>query len=81
MLPVWGALTAEIFGLQSYGRAFGLMAPIITVLVMAGFPLTGRLYDVTGSFSLCLWIFFVTMAVAATLLIPLRIPEVEPRTS
>tara|TARA_R110002073_G_scaffold13223_8_gene56642 strand:+ start:908 stop:2113 length:1206 start_codon:yes stop_codon:yes gene_type:complete len=73
MLPVWGALTADIFGLQSYGRAFGLMAPIITVLVMMGFPLAGRLYDVTGSFSLCLWIFSAMMAVAATLLVPLRL--------
>ena len=75
MLPVWGALTADIFGLHSYGRAFGLMAPIITVLVMLGFPLAGRLYDVTGSFSLCLWIFSGLMAVAATLLVPLRLPQ------
>ena len=73
MLPVGGALTADIFGLQSYGRAFGLMAPIITVLVMMGFPLAGRLYDVTGSFSLCLWIFSAMMAVAAALLVPLRL--------
>ena len=75
MLPVWGALTAGIFGLQSYGRAFGLMAPIITLLVMLGFPLAGRLYDVTGSFSLCLWIFSVLVAVAAILLVPLRLPR------
>ncbi|MCB1704034.1 MAG: MFS transporter [Halioglobus sp.] len=73
MLPVWGALTADLFGLQSYGRAFGLMAPIITVLVMVGFPLAGRLYDMTGSFSLCLWLFAAMMAVAAILLIPLRV--------
>jgi MFS family permease len=75
MLPVWGALTADIFGLQSYGRAFGLMGPIITLFVMLGFPLAGRLYDVTGSFSLCLWIFSALMAVAATLLVPLRLPR------
>jgi MFS family permease len=75
MLPVWGALTASIFGLQSYGRAFGLMAPIITLFVMLGFPLAGRLYDVTGSFSLCLWIFSGLMAVAATLVVPLRLPR------
>ncbi len=73
MLPVWGALTADIFGLQSYGRAFGLMGPIITLCVMLGFPLAGRLYDVTGSFSLCLWIFAALIAVAATLLVPLRL--------
>lgn len=73
MLPVWGALIADIFGLQSYGRAFGLMGPIITLFVMLGFPLAGRLYDVTGSYSLCLWIFSALMAVAATLLVPLRL--------
>ena len=75
MLPVWGALIAQIFGLQSYGRAFGLMGPIITVLVMLGFPLAGRLYDVTGSFSLGLWISSGLMVVAAILLVPLRLPR------
>ncbi len=75
MLPVWGAFIADIFGLQSYGRAFGLMAPIITLFVMLGFPLTGRLYDVTGSFSLCLWIFAGLMVVAAALVVPLRLPQ------
>jgi predicted MFS family arabinose efflux permease len=74
MLPVWGAFIADIFGLHSYGRAFGLMAPIVTLFVMVGFPLTGRLYDVTGSFSLGLWIFTGLMAVAAILLVPLRLP-------
>jgi MFS family permease len=75
MLPVWGAFIADIFGLQSYGRAFGLMAPIITLFVMVGFPLTGRLYDATGSFSLSLWIFSGLMVVAALLVVPLRLPR------
>jgi MFS family permease len=75
MLPVWGAFIADIFGLQSYGRAFGLMAPIITLFVMVGFPLTGRLYDATGSFSLGLWIFSGLMVVAAALIVPLRLPN------
>lgn len=73
MLPVWGALIAEIFDLQSYGRAFGLMAPIITILVMLGFPLTGRLFDATGSFALCLWIFSGLMVLSAALVVPLRL--------
>ena len=75
MLPVWGGLIANIFGLQSYGRAFGLMGPIITLFVMLGFPLVGRLYDVTGSFSLGLWISAALIVVAAILLIPLRLPK------
>ncbi|WP_239017358.1 MFS transporter [Seongchinamella sediminis] len=75
MLPVWGALIADLFGLQSYGRAFGLMGPIITLFVMMGFPLVGRLFDVTGSFSLGLWISAALMAVAAILLVPLRLSQ------
>jgi len=75
MLPVWGMLTAEIFGLTSYGRAFGLMGPMIIIFVMVGFPLTGRLYDITGSFALCLWIYAGLMVVAAALLMPLRLPK------
>jgi MFS family permease len=75
MLPVWGAFIADIFGLHSYGRAFGLMAPIITLFVMVGFPLTGRLYDATGSYSLCLSIFSGLMVVAAVLVVPLRLPQ------
>lgn len=73
MLPIWGALIAEIFGLQSYGRAFGLMGPLITVFVMLGFPLVGRLFDVTGDFNLGLWISSALMTVAAVLLVPLRL--------
>ena len=73
MLPVWGAFIADMFGLQSYGRAFGLMAPIITLFVMLGFPLTGRLYDATGSFSSSLWLYCGLMVVAALLIVPLRV--------
>jgi MFS family permease len=75
MLPVWGALMADIFSLQSYGRAMGLMGPVITLFVMPGFPLAGRLYDATGSFSLFLWVSSALLAVAAALLVPLRIPR------
>ena len=75
MLPIWGGLIASIFGVQSYGRAFGLMGPIITMFVMMGFPLVGRLYDVTGSFSFGLWISAALMGVAAILLVPLRISK------
>ncbi|MFQ3324381.1 MAG: MFS family permease [Pseudomonadales bacterium] len=77
MLPVWGSLIANIFGLHSYGLAFGLMGPIITLFVMVGFPLVGRLYDVTGSFSLGLWISAGLMFVSAIFLTPVRL-SAEP---
>lgn len=75
MLPVWGALVAEIFGLQSYGRAFGLMSPLITIFVMLGFPVAGRLFDATGSFSLGLWVSCGLIVLAAALLVPLRLAK------
>jgi len=72
-LGLW--LLGQTTTIFQYIVIFGLMGPIITLFVMLGFPLAGRLYDVTGSFSLCLWIFSALMAVAATLLVPLRLPR------
>ncbi len=77
MLPVWGAMLARVFGLASYGRAMGLMGPLITVLVMPGFAVTGKLYDATGSYQLCLLVFSGITVLAAALLLPLRIPPLE----
>ena len=77
MLPVWGAMMAKVFGLVSYGRAMGLMGPLITLLVMPGFAITGRLYDATGSYQLCLLLFAGVIAVAALPLVPLKLAESE----
>ncbi len=73
MLPVWGAMMAQAFGLASYGRAMGLMGPLITLCVMPGFALVGRLYDVSGSYSPSLYLFAAITVVAAALLLPLRL--------
>jgi len=73
MLPVWGAMMAKVFGLLSYGRAMGLMGPIITLMVMPGFVVTGRLFDATGSYQLCLLIFAGVTALATLLLVPLKL--------
>ncbi len=72
MLPVWGAMMAQAFGLASYGRAMGLMGPIITLCILPAYPLVGRLYDTTGSYTTGLYIFAAVTAVAAALLVPLR---------
>jgi cyanate permease len=73
MLPVWGAMMANVFGLLSYGRAMGLMGPLITLLVLPGFAIVGRLYDATGGYQLCLYIFAGVVAVATLLLVPLKL--------
>jgi predicted MFS family arabinose efflux permease len=79
MLPVWGALMAQVFGLASYGRAMGLMGPVITLCVMPGFAVIGRMYDSLGSYSASLYLFAMLVAVAAALLLPLRVPANVPR--
>jgi MFS family permease len=78
MLPVWGAMMARVFGLVSYGRAMGLMGPLITLMVMPGFVVTGRLFDATGSYRLCLLLFAGIIALGTLLLVPLKLSETEP---
>jgi MFS family permease len=77
MLPVWGSMMAHVFGLLSYGRAMGLMGPLITLTVLPGYTIIGRLYDVTGDYQLALLIFTGLTVLAAAVLIPLRIDATE----
>jgi hypothetical protein len=72
MLPIWGALMARIFGLLSYGRAMGLMGPLITLCVMPGYTLVGRLYDTSGSYVPALLCFSAGLVVCAVLIVPLQ---------
>lgn len=76
MLPVWGAMLAQIFGLASYGQVMGLMGPIITLLVLPGYMLIGMLYDKTGGYSAALWLFAGVSLVSASLLLPLKMKPV-----
>lgn len=75
MLPVWGAMMAQAFGLASYGRAMGLMGPLITLCVMPGFAFVGKLHDISGSYTLSLLIFSGLTLLAACLLLPLRLDQ------
>jgi MFS family permease len=81
MLPVWGAMMAKVFGLVSYGRAMGLMGPLITLMVMPGFVVTGRLFDATGSYRLSLLLFAGIIALGTLLLAPLKLSETAPSSA
>ena len=63
MLPVWGAMIALLFGAANYGRVMGMMGPIIVVCNVVAVPLTGFLFDLTGSYSLPLTVFVSLLAV------------------
>ncbi|MEH6584845.1 MAG: MFS transporter, partial [Halioglobus sp.] len=73
MLPVWAAMMVRVFGLLSYGRAMGLMGPLLTVCVMPSYALVGRLYDISGSFTLGLLVYAGAMLLGVLLLIPLKL--------
>ena len=72
LLPVWNALVARIFGVESFGRAMGAMGPMITLSIMPGYMLVGHLFDTTGSYTQGLLVFSGTIGIAAALLIPLK---------
>lgn len=74
-LPVWGAMMARAFGLVSYGRAMGLMSPLISLIVMPGFIVAGKVVDMTGNYVVLLQSFCVVLLVGALILIPLRLNQ------
>ena len=75
MLPVWAALMAHVFGLASYGKAMGLMGPVITLCVMPSYTVIGRMVDSYGSYTPSLYLFTGFCFVAAALLLPLRLEK------
>ena len=72
MLPVWGAMMAQVFGIASYGRAMGLMGPVITLCILPSYPVVGRLFDASGSYVSSLYLASAAVIVSALLLLPLR---------
>lgn len=74
MLPVWGAMLAVVFGVASYGKVMGLMNPLITLLVMPSFVITGYIHDLTGSYSNAFWLYCGLLVVSALILFRLKMP-------
>ena len=72
LLPVWNAMVAQMFGVASFGRAMGAMGPLITLNIMPGFAIVGRLFDSTGSYTAGLLVYGAVIIGAALLLLPLK---------
>lgn len=75
LLPVWNALMARVFGIDSFGRAMGAMGPLITLCILPAYTIVGRLFDSTGSYTAGLQLFGGVVVLAALLLLPLRLPK------
>ena len=73
--PVWGSIMARVFGLLSYGRAMGLMSPLFSFIIMPTYSVVGRLFDIYGSYRVCLFYLSIAALVAVLILIPLRFKD------
>ncbi|MEM9255876.1 MAG: MFS transporter [Pseudomonadota bacterium] len=78
LLPVWNAIVARAFGVESFGRTMGIMGPVITLCILPAYAVVGRLFDATGSFTLGLWVFGGVILLGSVLLVPLRIVDHSP---
>jgi MFS family permease len=80
IMPLWGALTGACFGRAVFGRAMGLMTPLMLPFNLAGAPIAAYAFDRTGSYSLVLSAFLITFVLGGLAISFLRIPQVEPGT-
>ena len=75
LLPIWGAMVAQGFGSADYGRALGLINPVMMPFTFTGPPATGWVFDTTGNYDWAFAAFLVALAAAALLLATLRLPQ------
>ena len=75
LLPVWNGMVAKVFGVDSFGRAMGAMAPLITLSIIPAYIVVGRLFDSTGNYTAGLVLFSFVIGLAAILLVPLKLPH------
>jgi MFS family permease len=77
-VPLFGALIGAGFGRHAFGRVMGLMSPFMLPLQALGVPFAGYVFDRTGSYDVAFQAFLGIYALAALIVVFLRLPEVEP---
>jgi nitrate/nitrite transporter NarK len=75
MIPL---LVGECFGLLAYGKILGVIMISGTLGAAAGPVLTGRIYDVTGSYNLAFMLHAAVFLAAALAFHFLPRPETSP---
>ena len=65
VVPMQGALIGRMFGRERFGKAMGSMRPAMFPLQIAGVPLAGWIFDVTGTYDPAFQIFLVLYVLAA----------------
>jgi MFS family permease len=78
IVPLWGALIGAGFGRHAFGRVMGLMSPFMLPIQSLGVPFAGYIFDRTGSYNAAFQTFLGIYALAALVLVFLRLPQAEP---
>jgi MFS family permease len=68
-------LVGELFGLESFGKILGVVTIFVTLGAAAGPVLTGRIFDVTGSYSSAFILHIISFTAAAVVIYFLRRPK------
>ena len=55
-IPMGTAIRGEYFGRKSFGKVLGLSMAPMSIMMMIGPLVAGRMYDITGSYDLAFYI-------------------------
>lgn len=72
-LPAWGAILARTYGPLVFGRIMGRMQPVTIIMVMVTMPMTGYLFDRTGSYTAAFLVLAGAILVAIVGFLPLKV--------
>ena len=78
IVPMQGAVVGAAFGRASFGQVLGVMHLLMAFIHLAGPPLTGWIYDYTGSYD---WAFLTFFALYAIVAVMIAVLKVETRGS
>jgi sugar phosphate permease len=73
LAPVLGAMLAKVFGTANYGRVMGNMNLLAMGFILTGPIGAGKIFDMTGSYIPAFQLYIGILALAALVLIPLRL--------
>lgn len=76
MQPLWGFVTARIFGPGNVAKVYSLTAILMTPTALAAHPAMGRLFDLTGAYDYAFMVMMGACLAGSFLMLRLRIPAV-----
>jgi MFS family permease len=74
MQPIWGFVTARIFGPSNVAKVYSLTAIIMTPPALLAHPALGRLFDLTGAYDYGFMVMVGLCLAGSFLMLRLRVP-------